>query len=286
MELEDMISRHRKEKKDLQAKIQSLKKSATKGDKKKRKEVLEEISKLEIDVEKKQAEELNDLNNSKNKPVVPEDEPEPEEVTENCDGATQRVSKAQKRRDKKLREEKERAAEIAAQEELNKNGPRTLETQSITNILKARDLSLHPIISDGNCLFNAVIHQLDLKGCGVADIESLRDKTAKYIEGHREDFIFYMTNQDTGEVLNDEEFVKYCETLRNTPAWGGQIEISALSNVLKVQIEVIQATGPPTIQGAEEYSDKPKLVITYHRHMYSLGEHYNSTKPLVIEEED
>lgn len=203
------------------------------------------------------------------------------EVTE---APQQRVTKAQKRRDKKSREEKERAIEIAAQEELNKNGPRTLETESIINILKDRNLSLHPIISDGNCLFNAVIHQLDLKGCEVADIESLRNKTAEYIEDHREDFILYMTNQDTGDVLNEEEFLKYCESVRNTPAWGGQIEISALSNVLQVQIEVIQATGPPTIQGAEEYSNKPRLVITYHRHMFSLGEHYNSTKPLMIEE--
>lgn len=57
----DVLSRHRKEKKDLQAKIQSLKKSASKGDKKKRKEVLEEISKLEIDIEKNHATELNNL---------------------------------------------------------------------------------------------------------------------------------------------------------------------------------------------------------------------------------
>ncbi|KAL5277108.1 OTUD6B family protein [Megaselia abdita] len=286
---EDIISRHRKEKKDLQAKIQSLKKSATKGDKKKRKEVLEEIAKLEIDSEKKHSEELNNFNNSKNKEEVIENSaPEIEKTADDDETTTTqpRITKAQKRRDKKIREEKERAADIAEQEELNKNGPRTLETQSITNILKARNLSLHPIISDGNCLFNAVIHQLDLKECDVTDISTLRDKTAKYIENHKDEFIFYMTNQDTGDVLNEEEFLKYCESLRSTSAWGGQIEISALSNVLKVQIEVIQATGPPTIQGAEEYSNRPKLVITYHRHMYSLGEHYNSTKPLVVEETD
>lgn len=276
---EEILARHRKEKKDLQAKIQSLKKSATKGDKKKRKEVLEEIAKLEIDTEKKHSDELNNINNSRNKEEFVEETSVPE-VIEEEKSAQPRVTKAQKRRDKKLVQEKERAAEIAVQEELNKNGPRMLETQSITNILKSRNLSLHPIISDGNCLFNAVIHQLDLNDCGVLDISSLRDKTANYIKDHKDEFIFYMTNPDTGDILNEEEFGKYCEALRNTPAWGGQIEITALSNILKVQIEVIQATGPPTIQGADEFSDKPKLVITYHRHMYSLGEHYNSTKPL------
>uniref|UniRef100_T1GLH2 OTU domain-containing protein n=1 Tax=Megaselia scalaris TaxID=36166 RepID=T1GLH2_MEGSC len=265
---EEILARHRKEKKDLQAKIQSLKKSATKGDKKKRKEVLEEIAKLEIDTEKKHSDELNNINNSRNKEEFVEETAVPE-VIEEEKSAQPRVTKAQKRRDKKLVQEKERAAEIAAQEELNKNGPRMLETQSITNILKSRNLSLHPIISDGNCLFNAVIHQLDLNDCGVLDISSFGTKlptTSKIIRMR--------------DILNEEEFGKYCEALRNTPAWGGQIEITALSNILKVQIEVIQATGPPTIQGADEFSDKPKLVITYHRHMYSLGEHYNSTKPL------
>lgn len=39
-------------------KIQALKKSATKGDKKRKKEVTEEITKLEAELEKKHAEEL------------------------------------------------------------------------------------------------------------------------------------------------------------------------------------------------------------------------------------
>lgn len=41
---EELLTRHRKEKKDLQGKIQALKKTATKGDKKKKKEVSDLIS--------------------------------------------------------------------------------------------------------------------------------------------------------------------------------------------------------------------------------------------------
>lgn len=112
----------------------------------------------------------------------------------------------------------------------------------------------------------------------VDDVLALRNKTADYILGNKDSLIFYMTNTETGDCLSDVEFEKYCSDLRNTAAWGGQIEITALSNVLKVPIEVIQATGPSTIQADDKFNG-PNLIITYHRHMYSLGEHYNGTNP-------
>ena len=46
----------------LQAKIQSLKKTATKGDKKKKKEVTEEIAKLEASLDEKHQREILELN--------------------------------------------------------------------------------------------------------------------------------------------------------------------------------------------------------------------------------
>lgn len=88
-----------------------------------------------------------------------------------------------------------------------------------------------------------------------------------------------MTSPETDEMLNDEEFANYCEAVRNTKAWGGQIEIMALSNELKCKIEVIQSTGSPTIQG-NEFSGPP-LVLSFHKHLFALGEHYNSTAPYI-----
>lgn len=259
----------------MQAKIQSLKKSASKGDKKKRKEVLEEIAKLEIDLDRKQADELNELNNAKTIK-----ETENTDLTEDTTQQlpVQKLSKAQKRRDKKAKEEKAKEAEIQAQEEINKNGPRMLELKAIIKTLGQRGLALHSIPSDGDCLYNAVVHQLKITGRNVCDVSYLRNETANYILNHKDSLIFYMTSSDTGDLLTDDEFFKYCEAIRNTPAWGGQVEIQALSNILKVPIEVLQASGPPTLQGADNY-DGPPLVLTYHRLMYSLGEHYNSTKP-------
>lgn len=282
---EDISVRHKKERKELQAKIQALKKTAGKGDKKKKKEVLEEIARLESDLDKKHANELAQIEKttSVNGDHVNEQDANQNEVDSN-DGddkneKTVRVSRAQKRREKKAHDEKVRQAEILAQEEINKTGPRVIELNTIKNILAKRNLLLHPIASDGNCLYNAIRNQLQVTGRFADDVQTLRNKTADYILQNKDSLIFYMSNPDTGDCLTDVEFEKYCLDLKNTAAWGGQIEISALSQILQLPIEVIQATGPPTIQGDDKFKG-PNLIITYHRNMYSLGEHYNGTKPL------
>lgn len=71
-----------------------------------------------------------------------------------------RVSKAQKRRDKKAAKEKERQLEIERQEEENKHGARNLEAERIKSILQQRDLALQEVPSDGDCLFAGLVEQL------------------------------------------------------------------------------------------------------------------------------
>lgn len=288
---EDLSARHKKERKELQAKIQALKKTAGKGDKKKKKEVLEEIARLESDLDKKHADELAQAENTEKTTTNEEnlnnehDDNQNDVDSDAGQDKNVRVSRAQKRREKKAIEEKQRQAEILAQDEINKTGPRVIELNTIKKILAKRDLLLHPIASDGNCLYNAIRNQLKITERFVDDVQTLRNKTADYILQNKDSLIFYMTNPDSGDCLNDAEFEKYCSDLRNTAAWGGQIEISALSQILQVPIEVIQATGPSTIQGDEKFKG-PNLVITYHRNMYSLGEHYNGTRPLIKNSSD
>lgn len=280
---EDIEVRHKKERKELQSKIQALKKTAGKGDKKKKKEVLEEIARLELNLDQKHADELKQAENNKvNNCSTAEPDANQNDIQTSAtvDENTVRISKAQKRREKKAAEDKIRQAEILAEQELHKDGPRSTENNAIKNILSKRGLILHPISSDGNCLYNAVRHQLQITGRLAEDvnISTLRSQCADYIAANKESLICYMINPDTGNIYTDSEFEKYCSDLRNTPAWGGHIEIRALSHVLNVPIEVIQAVGPVTVQGSDEFNG-PNLVITYHRHIYSLGEHYNSTKP-------
>lgn len=65
------------------------------------------------------------------------------------------------------------------------------------------------------------------------------------------------------------------------------LQLRALSHVLKRPIEVVQAKGPDVVVG-EEYRDKglSPVTLTYHRHMYGLGEHYNSVTQFKDENED
>ena len=61
-----------------------------------------------------------------------------------------KVTKAQKRRDKKLDQAKEREKLIEEQEKANLQGMRHIETEKIKKILAAKNLSFFEIPSDGN----------------------------------------------------------------------------------------------------------------------------------------
>ncbi|CAG4944363.1 unnamed protein product [Colias eurytheme] len=268
--------RHKKERKELQAKIQGLKKVA-KNDKSRKKELTAEIARLEMDIDIRHKKEIEESQ----KQCHNEDELI-EEINSNDndeEGTKTKLSKAQKRRDKKLQQEREREAQIKLQEKENLHGPRNKEIQEISSRLKQRGLTIYSIPSDGDCLYKAISHQLTIKKDSSVTVEQLRSNVATHIRSNKDDFLPFLTNPDTFEMLTDTEFNEYCDKICNTKVWGGQLEIRALSNILKCPITVIQATGPETIEQGEEYPG-PSLIITYHRHMYSLGEHYNSTQIL------
>lgn len=140
------------------AKVQILKKSICKGDKKRKREVTEEIIKLEGDLDRKQDEEMARLKLSQmsmDKTQVEIKNSENEESMDNEINGEElkkpvRISKAQKRRDKKENAEKERNQRIIEQEALNIHGKRNVETQAIKSILTERDLMIHEIPSDGH----------------------------------------------------------------------------------------------------------------------------------------
>lgn len=264
-----MTDRQRQEKKDLRNKIIALKRSSGKKDKKK---LQDEITQMENDLVAKHADELSKLS------IIDVVTAEPEKEEESTDPAGQRISKAQKRRDKKEQDAKRREEELAQAEEDNKFSARNLETKAINTILKSRKLKLQSIKSDGDCMYNALKHQLELAGVNQS-VESLRRSAADYIRANKSELICYMTSAKSDDIMSEEEFIEYCRQVEATKAWGSQIELQALSNSLKVKIEVLQASGTPTISGSE-FKNRPHLIVTYHRHFFGLGEHYNSTRPL------
>jgi len=294
---EMLLKNHRKEKKDLQGKIQVLKKTSSKGDKKKKKEVLEEIASLEAEMNLRHKNELAQFEES-----CPEVEPEPvtndliQEENDLDDNSTngQRISKAQKRREKKAAKEKERINEIERQEEENQHGARNIEAAKIKEILESRGLLLQEIPSNGDCLFAGLVQQLRLRQVD-SSVKSLRKAATDELRGNSSDYLPFLSHPVTGEMLNEAQFEKYCNDMQQTPAWGGQVELRALSQALKLPIEVVQSDGPSMVVGEEFVKNlsngdsvgdnlekalkgENKLILTYHRHAYGLGEHYNAVK--------
>jgi len=282
---EIILKNQRKEKKDLQAKIQALKKTASKGDKKKKKDVNDEISRLEFEMSERHKSELQKLESLNFEQNLGDVETLTEEISIDTNGAIDndietdanakefRVSKAQKRREKKAEKDKQRLIEIEKQEEENKNGIRNLEQGKIMSILKERSLTLTEIPSDGDCMFAGLVHQLSLIGLD-STVAELRKNTANELRENKADYSPFLSNPSSGEMLTDAEYQAYCSKMASTSAWGGQVELQAMATVLRRPIEVIQAEGPPMVVG-NHFKSKP-LVLTYHRHAYGLGEHYNS----------
>uniref|UniRef100_A0A671FYB9 OTU deubiquitinase 6B n=1 Tax=Rhinolophus ferrumequinum TaxID=59479 RepID=A0A671FYB9_RHIFE len=99
-EEEKLVRRHRKEKKELQAKIQGMKNAVPKNDKKRRKQLADDVAKLEAEMEKKQREELEQWKLTSKPSKI-------ESVAVNIsnlvlENQLPRISKAQKRRDIKI----------------------------------------------------------------------------------------------------------------------------------------------------------------------------------------
>lgn len=286
---EEMLSRHRREKKELQAKIQQMKKTINK-DKKKKKEVLEEIIEMEKNLKQRHTQELADLKESQDKvngvsdslatvslegeeqECQDEDQespPQQEKVTE------KKVSKAEKRRQKKAEANREREARIKEEMANNKNCARNVEAEKLKQILRERQLKMHEIEPDGNCMYAAIAHQAGNN----TTVPGLRAQAEQFIRTNYNDFAPFITDPKTGEMLTPEQFSEYCDLIVKTPAWGGQPELRALSQVLQRRIEVLQAEGSPIVFG-EDWTQNKTILLAYYRHYYGLGEHYNSVTAL------
>lgn len=286
---DELLQAHKKERKELQAKIQNLKHSVPKGDKKRKKDIAAEVAILEAELEEKHRNDLKQLaalqDVMKSTNGVANGHQEVDGVTGELEAATlcdenmvkqSKISKAEKRREKKRQKEAQREKEIAEQEVENAFLPRAVEGKALRAILTKLGLAVHEVPSDGNCMYKAMEHQLGLLGV-TKTMSELRQETADYMLSHAEEFLPFLTSKQSGDMMTAEEYEDYCSQVSSTTAWGGQVELKALSHACKVPITVIQATGP-SIEIGLEYDCKP-VLLSYHRCMYEMGEHYNSLVP-------
>ncbi|KAF9578716.1 hypothetical protein BGW38_005351 [Lunasporangiospora selenospora] len=309
---DDLKARHKKELKDLQARVTSLKRTVTQGDKKKKKEVTAEIARLEKDLKQQQGKEEKEWkaqnenttasgsSSSQQNPdsgatVAAEDEEDDFDINDiPIDHLTidptpvksqpqAQQSKGKKPNRQRARQERKAQAikEIQDQAEKEAAGQVNMgevEHKAIAELAVAMSVAVKDITADGHCLYNAIADQLLQHYSTQTTAKNLRHETAEYMRAHSDDFMPFLTNKQ-GDMMSDDDFLAYCTELESTAVWGGQLELVALSRTHKVPIWVVQMGSPTLKLSAEEFPTKKPLMVSYHRYMYGLGEHYNSLRP-------
>jgi OTU domain-containing protein 6 len=126
----------------------------------------------------------------------------------------------------------------------------------------------------------------------------LRQMAADFIRKNCWDFLPFLVTEE-GTPLVESDLPDYCTKVANMcsrgGSWGGeaevvfsmikikftvQLQLRAISSALQRRIEVLHADDRTTVFGEHFPSERESpLLITFHKHAYTLGEHYNSTAP-------
>jgi OTU domain-containing protein 6 len=277
--MEELLSKHRKEQKDLQGRITQKKKSATK---KTRKGVNDECEQLQRDLSEKQqaeiaqlngdpSENLEDLSLEDDQPADDEDskqdkpaeEPQQAEPTAQSTPEPSNASQPKKPNRQKARLAR-RAAEQAAQsaaaaeEAATQTNYRGDEQEVMDAVFKKLGLKEIEVTPDGHCLYSAVAKQLDESGLGLRPDPSrivLQPATQSRVDtvaspqhdGYRAvravtaDFI--MEHKEDFEAFMEEPLESYTRKIKLTAEWGGQLELQAIARAYGVEINVVQKDG-------------------------------------------
>ncbi|KAG6517372.1 OVARIAN TUMOR DOMAIN-containing deubiquitinating enzyme 5-like [Zingiber officinale] len=298
---EEMLSRHRQEIAKLHNKEMNLKKAAAKGSKAeqkaKKKQVEEEISRLQTQLKAKHDGELaamgHKTSDSADKDNLDILVKAIAGVNVVAHGDLAKPSKGTRRRERRAQEEAAREQRIQ-EEQSNMISDRMIENEKLEKKLEPLGLTINEIKPDGHCLYRAVENQLSLNlgSTSPYSFQELRKMAANYMRNHASDFLPFFLSESKIEVDSDssllERFEKYCEEVESTAAWGGQLELGALTHCLKKHIVIYSGSFPDVEMGKEFKSEKgsgvsnTSIMLSYHRHAYGLGEHYNSVVPITM----
>ncbi|KAI3711749.1 hypothetical protein L1987_70292 [Smallanthus sonchifolius] len=127
-----------------------------------------------------------------------------------------------------------------------------VENERLEKKLEPLSLVINEIKPDGHCLYRAVEDQLKVK------------------------------DGDYDDPVVEKRFESYCNEVESTAAWGGQLELGALTHCLKKHIMIFSGSFPDVEMGKEYKSGESlgsSIMLSYHKHAFGLGEHYNSVVP-------
>ncbi|KOS40597.1 hypothetical protein ACN38_g8550 [Penicillium nordicum] len=277
--MEDLLSKHRKEQKDLQGRITQKKKSATK---KTRKGINDECEQMQRDLSEKQqveiaqlngdpTEDLENLNLEDDQPADEEDskqdkpteepqeaEPTAESTPEPSSASNSKKPNRQKARLARRAAEQAAQSAAAAEEAATQTNYRGNEQEVMDAVFKKLGLKEIEVTPDGHCLYSAVAKQLDESGLGLRPDPTrivLQPSTQSRIDtvaspqhdGYRAvravtaDFI--MEHKEDFEAFMEEPLEAYTRKIKLTAEWGGQLELQAIARAYGVEINVVQKDG-------------------------------------------
>ncbi|KAJ9611151.1 OTU protein [Cladophialophora chaetospira] len=303
--MEEILARHRKEKKDLQAKITQKKNNATK---KTRKGVNDDCDRLERELAEKHQAEIQEME--------PQDPTQLSEAVEdlNIDEGTEGVNSGinsgtqngksdavadqsssdqhharkpnrQKARLARRAAEQESQAAAAAVEASNLPDLRKQELCAMKEQMKKHGLSETLIRPDGHCLFSACAQSLppnvvgrDSTAVKKEPYQTVRYAAADFMAEHPDDFQAFM----------EEPLESYVRKIRDTAEWGGELELQAIARSYKVDINVLRANGriDRISSGSNNKEDSEPTWLAYYTHSFGLGEHYNALKEVSVTNTD
>jgi OTU domain-containing protein 6 len=311
--LEALQARHRKEQRDLVARVTQKKKSATK---KTRKGVNEECERLEAELKERQARELADLlGENVDEPVEGQADdaeekagnersitdatkavetltisskeangspisPEPAET-----GPKKKQNRAKARLARRAAEQ-EALATQAAEEADSLPDLREQERTRMKEYFEKYALQEKEIRADGHCLYSAVADQMEVGGLGLKPkiqptIINGQENLPPYKTVRHAAADFIQTHPDEFVGFMEEPLDDYLNKIRNTGEWGGHMELVALAKTYGIKINVLHGDGTvDKIEPEGDTANEDKMVIWlgYYRHGFGLGEHYNSLR--------
>ncbi|KAI9503553.1 OTU protein [Coemansia spiralis] len=307
--LSELEARHRKEKKELIAQISSLKRTVAKGDKRKKKEVTAEIEGLNKQLNERHDSELKQLNSTVEQPLESPLQQHQAQETDNTRtetpvsllnhadvdandlpldqvtgglygvGAAAKRSSGKKNKAKtrlqRRAEELKRMQDEAEDEAQDMVDMAAVESEAMNKLATSAGLCVMDIRPDGHCLYSAFADQINTYHSQSTSYMEMRKRAAEYMRNHSDDFFPFMVH-DNGDMFDSSDFDNYCNRIENTADWGGQQEITALSHALKLPVHIYQTDAPVLRIGEEIYDATDPIRLSYHRHAYGLGEHYNS----------
>ena len=283
--LVEVLLRHRREERELEGCVRSFLKQASKKDK----AAMEAKGvQMKFDLKAKHRQETERFDEESTGLIETNSEDTAENRLYNTVRSSTEAKKMKAAKKKERIKNKSLARDKIKAEIASNAGPslREHELTAINGHLAKDSLVVKEIIADGNCLFRALADQLEFVGATVegddkeGDAEKnftfvdLRFMAADHLRSHADEFAPFL-----GVEPISQQFEGYCNNMESDGEWGGQIELRALSASLRRQIHIYDMSTPLIIMGEDYFGNAP-LKITYHRHYFTLGEHYNSVRSL------